>query len=135
MSQRVTPVPESPPDPPRVLCRSSPSSHGPSGKSPLHADHQTHPLNALKTRKVKDLSARRLSLVLKNTGSRWMKGFSRSSVGKESACNTGDGSIPGDGKIPRRRKWQPISVFLPGESHEQRSLAGCNSWGHKSRHD
>ena len=135
MSQRVTPVPESPPDPPCVLCRSSPSSHGPSCKSPLHADHQTHPLNALKTRKVKDLSARRLSLVLKNTGSRWMKGFSRSSVGKESACNTGDGSIPGDGKIPRRRKWQPIPVFLPGESHEQRSLAGCNSWGHKSRHD
>ena len=22
-------------------------------------------------------------------------------------------------------------VFLPGESHGQRSLAGCGSWGHK----
>jgi len=27
-------------------------------------------------------------------------------------------------KIPWRRKWQPTSVFLPGESHGQRSLAG-----------
>ena len=27
-------------------------------------------------------------------------------------------------KIPRRRAQQPIPVFLPGESHGQRSLAG-----------
>ena len=27
-------------------------------------------------------------------------------------------------KIPWRRKWQPSPVFLPGESHGQRSLAG-----------
>ena len=27
-------------------------------------------------------------------------------------------------KIPWRRAWQPTSVFLPGESHEQRSLVG-----------
>jgi len=27
------------------------------------------------------------------------------------------------GKIPWRRKWQPTPVFLPGEFHEQRSLA------------
>ena len=26
-------------------------------------------------------------------------------------------------KVPWRRKWQPTSVFLPGESHGQRSLA------------
>ena len=31
----------------------------------------------------------------------------------------------------RRRKWQPISVFLPGEFHGQRSLGGYNLWGHK----
>ena len=30
-----------------------------------------------------------------------------------------------------RRKWQPTSVFLPGESKGQRSLAGYSSWGHK----
>ena len=27
-------------------------------------------------------------------------------------------------EIPWRRKWQPTPVFLPGESHRQRSLAG-----------
>ena len=33
------------------------------------------------------------------------------------------------GKIPWRREWQPIPVFLPGKS--QRSLAGYGPWGHK----
>ena len=28
------------------------------------------------------------------------------------------------GKIPWGRKWQPTPVFLPGESHGQRSLEG-----------
>ena len=28
-----------------------------------------------------------------------------------------------------RRKWQPIPVFLPGESQGQRSLVGCHLWG------
>ena len=27
--------------------------------------------------------------------------------------------------------WQPTSVFLPGESHGQRSLAGSSPWGCK----
>ena len=35
------------------------------------------------------------------------------------------GLIPGLGRSPWRRKWQPTPVFLPGESHGQRSLAGC----------
>ena len=35
------------------------------------------------------------------------------------------GLIPGLGRIPWRRKWQPTLVFLPGESHGQRSLVGC----------
>ena len=34
---------------------------------------------------------------------------------------------------PRRRKWQPTPVFLPGESHEQRILAGYSPWGFKSQ--
>ena len=29
-----------------------------------------------------------------------------------------------------RRKWQPIPVFLPGESQGQRSLVDCHLWGH-----
>ena len=32
---------------------------------------------------------------------------------------------------PWRRKWQPTPVFLPGESHGQRSLAGYSPRGHK----
>ena len=31
---------------------------------------------------------------------------------------------PWVGKIPGRKKWPPTPVFLPGESHGQRSLAG-----------
>ena len=31
-------------------------------------------------------------------------------------------------KIPWRRKWQPAPVFLPGESHGQRSQAGYSPW-------
>ena len=31
---------------------------------------------------------------------------------------------PGIRKIPWRRAWQPTPVFLPGESHGQRSLVG-----------
>ena len=36
---------------------------------------------------------------------------------------------PWVGKIPWRRKWQPIPIFLPGNSHAQRSLVGCRLWG------
>jgi len=39
-------------------------------------------------------------------------------------------------KSPWRRKWQPTPVFLPGESHGQRSLEGYSPWGGKKvRHD
>jgi len=39
------------------------------------------------------------------------------------------------GKIPWRRKWLPIPVFLPGESHRQRSLAGYVPWDCKVGHN
>ena len=41
------------------------------------------------------------------------------------------GFDPWIGKIPWRRKWQPTPVFLPGESHGQRSLKGNSPWGCK----
>ena len=57
-------------------------------------------------------------------------GFPADSDGKESACNAGDlGYIPGLGRSPRRRAWQPTPVFLPEESHGQRSLVGYSPWG------
>ena len=37
------------------------------------------------------------------------------------------------GKIPWRREWQPIPVFLPGEFHWQRSMVGYRSWVAKSQ--
>ena len=53
--------------------------------------------------------------------------------GKESACQCGSHRRPGFNssvrKIPWRRKWQPTPVFLPGESHGQRSLVGYSSRG------
>ena len=53
---------------------------------------------------------------------------------KNPPASVGDsGSIPGGRirKILRRRKWQPTPVFLPRESHGQRSLMGSSPWGHK----
>ena len=50
-------------------------------------------------------------------------------MGKESACNIGDTGEAGS--IPWRKKGQPTLVFLPGESHGQRSLLGYSPWGCK----
>ena len=38
------------------------------------------------------------------------------------------GLIPGSGRFPWRRKWNPTAVFLPGKSHEQRNPVGYSSW-------
>ena len=55
--------------------------------------------------------------------------------GKELTCQCRRrkrrGFHPWVGKIPWRRKWQPTPVFLPGESHEWRSLMVYSSWGRK----
>ena len=55
-------------------------------------------------------------------------GFPGGSDGKESACQCRrPGFDPWMGKIPWRREWLPIPVFLPG----QRSLVGYSPWGSK----
>ena len=41
------------------------------------------------------------------------------------------GLMPGLGKISWRRAWQLTPVFLPGELHGQRSLAGCSPRGRR----
>ena len=38
------------------------------------------------------------------------------------------GFDPWVGKIPWRKEWQPTPVFLPGESHGQRSLVDYSPW-------
>ena len=59
--------------------------------------------------------------------------------GKEPPCQCRRqkrwGFAPWVRKIPWRRTWQPTPVFLPGESHGQRSLAGCSPWGHRVGHN
>ena len=41
------------------------------------------------------------------------------------------GFDPWVGKIPWRRAWQAAPIFLPGESHGERSLVGYGPWGRK----
>ena len=56
--------------------------------------------------------------------------FPGSTSGKEPSCQgrrcKRHGFNPWLRKIPWRRAWQPTPVFLPGESHRQRSLEGCS---------
>ena len=59
-------------------------------------------------------------------------GFPHGLSGKEFACQCRRcGFNPWFGKIACRSIWQPTSVFLPGESHDQRSLVDYSLWGHK----
>ena len=60
-------------------------------------------------------------------------GLPRWLSGKESACQCRtlrkhNLDLWKHRKIPWRRKWQPILVVLPGESHGQRSLVGYSPW-------
>ena len=72
-------------------------------------------------------------LELKTSACRW--GFPRGSSGKEPACQCKRHKIGGFDpwvrRIPWRRAWQPSPVFLPGESHGQRSLAVYSPWDRK----
>ena len=56
-------------------------------------------------------------------------------VVKNTACQSGrhnrHGFGPWVGMITWRNTWQPTPVFLPGESHGQRSLVGYGPYGHK----
>ena len=70
-------------------------------------------------------------------GAEMSVGFPGGSVVKNLLANAGDaGSIPGLGRFPWRRKWQPTPVFLPGKSWilcGQRILVGYSLWGHNSQ--
>ena len=57
-------------------------------------------------------------------------GFPGGASGEESAYKR-HSFDPWVRKVPWRRTWQPTLVFLPGEVHGQRSLAGCSLCGHK----
>ena len=64
------------------------------------------------------------------------KGFPGGTVAKKkSTCQCRRyqrlGFVPWVRKIPWRRRWQPSPVFLPGEFHGQKILAGYSPWGRK----
>ena len=65
------------------------------------------------------------------------QGFPGGSVVKNPSANVeatgGAGSIPGVGRFPWKRKWQLPPAFLPGKSHEDRSLEATVHGGHKSQ--
>ena len=50
--------------------------------------------------------------------------------GKELYCHNRHGLDPWVGKTPWKRAWQLTPVFLPRESHGQRSLANYSPWVH-----
>ena len=52
-------------------------------------------------------------------------------VVNNSPANAGDVTRFLGWEIPWRRKWQPSPVFLPGESHRLRKLAGYSAQGHE----
>ena len=60
------------------------------------------------------------------------RGTSRWLSGKACACQCRRHRFhPWVRKILWRRKWQPTPVFLPGESHGQKSMVGYSPRGHK----
>ena len=60
------------------------------------------------------------------------EGYPGGTRGEEPACQCRRcGLSPWVGKIPLRRAWQPTPVFLPRESHGQRSMAGYSPWGRR----
>ena len=58
-------------------------------------------------------------------------GFSSSCSVKNSPAVRRHGFYSWVRKIPSSRKRQPTPVFLPGESHGQRSVVGHSLWGHR----
>ena len=59
-------------------------------------------------------------------------GFPCGSVVKNLPANAGDtGSIPGVGKIPWRREWQPTSVFCLENSMDRGAWWATAQRGHK----
>ena len=99
--------------------------------------HYNNNVNQKQGKKLSKLSGKlsahfHFSMLLYIYSLRIGKGFPSGSVVKNSLINAGaTGSIPGSGRFPWRKKWQPTPVFLPGKFHGQRSQVGYSIWGHK----
>ena len=99
----------------------------------LHLHQQgycySNPTSILRSRTCHSLQLLLIVLMIHHGLPWWLSG-------KESACQCRRLRFdPWVGKMPWRRGWLPTSVFLPGESHGQRSLVGASSWGCRVGHD
>ena len=65
---------------------------------------------------------------MKLSGNTTLKGFPWWLSSRESACSAREDSVPGSGRSPGERKWQPTPVFLHGKSHRQKNLGGYSPW-------
>ena len=70
----------------------------------------------------------RVAIVLLKIGGPWL---CRCLSSRESTCSPGAPDDIWVRKIDWTRAWQPTPVFLPGECHGQRSLAGYSPWDGK----
>ena len=86
---------------------------------------------------LQDLKSETKKIIEQYTCTNPLYEFPQRFSGKESTCQSKRwGFDPWVGMIPWRKKWQPSPVFLPEESHGQRSLVGLSPWGCKRvRHD
>ena len=87
----------------------------------------THAFSKLRGKEVAAWTSKHSAGVCQHCG-----GPTGGSAVKESACQSRrHGFHPWIRKIPWKRKWQPIPVFLPEKSDGQRSLAGYSPWDSK----
>ena len=78
-----------------------------------------------------------IALASGKEGGLWLQvlfllGLPRWFSGKESTCQFRKHEFdPWVRRIPWRREWLSTPLFLPGESHGQRSLVGYSPWSHR----
>ena len=107
--------------------------------STVFCKKQHLPLVMRQEERGQSTSIKRIAQLLRRSGynknqlerTRPKMGFPGGTSGEEPTCQCrrckSHRFHPWLGKIPWRGSWQPIPVFLPGESHGQRSLVGCSS--------
>ena len=120
----------------------TPASHAPTDQpaaQPLLCEHKDHRTSASRMcgcaepKPDAPMTSTTANSSLFPATLRLLHSLNTGASGEEPACqcsrHKGCGFHPWIGKIPWRRAWQPTPVFLPGESHGQRSLVGYSLWG------
>ena len=89
--------------------------------------------------KKRQLSGFSLETGLRGSIEKWSIAQAACFSVKTLPTNSGDSRdaslFPGSGRAPGGGTWQPTPVFLPGESHGQRSLVGYSPWDRRVGYD